>query len=86
MADSPPDEDMDTSPEPSKVPGGSKDLKDQDKSLEVEEEAVTLDYNPKELRYSNAQATARSTNRAARTTATRWESFTSPMKETKEKA
>jgi hypothetical protein len=47
MADSPPDEDMDTSPEPSKVPGGSQDLKDQDESLEVEEEAVTLDLQPK---------------------------------------
>jgi hypothetical protein len=47
MADSLPDEDMDTSPEPSKVPGGSQDLKDQDKSSEVEEEAVTLDLQPK---------------------------------------
>jgi hypothetical protein len=46
MADSPPDEDMDTSPKPSKVPGGSLDLKDQDESSEVEEEAVTLDLQP----------------------------------------
>jgi hypothetical protein len=35
MEDSPPDEDMDTSPEPSKVPIGSQDLKDQDESSEV---------------------------------------------------
>jgi hypothetical protein len=46
MADSPPNEDMDTSPEPSKVPGGLLDLKDQDESSEVEEEAVTLDLQP----------------------------------------
>jgi hypothetical protein len=37
---------MDTSPEPLKVPGGSQDLKNQDKSLEVEKEAVTLDLQP----------------------------------------
>jgi hypothetical protein len=47
MADSPPDGDMDTSPEPSKVPGGLQDLKDQDESSEVEEEAVSLDLQPK---------------------------------------
>jgi hypothetical protein len=46
MADSPPDEDMGTSPEPSKVPGGLQDLKDQDEFSEVEEEAVTLDLQP----------------------------------------
>jgi hypothetical protein len=46
MADSPPDEDMDTSPEPSKVPEGPRDLKDQDESSEIEEEASTLDLQP----------------------------------------
>jgi hypothetical protein len=46
MADSPPDEDMDTSPEPSKVLEGSRDLKDQDESSEIEKEAVTLDLQP----------------------------------------
>jgi hypothetical protein len=44
MADSPPDEDMDTSPEPSKVPKGSRDLKDE--SSEIEAEAATLDLQP----------------------------------------
>jgi hypothetical protein len=49
MADTPPDEDMDTTPGPSTVPGGSQDLKDnEDKSSErEEEEAVTLDLQPK---------------------------------------
>jgi hypothetical protein len=46
MADSPPDKDMDTSLEPSKVPGGSRDLKEQDESSEIEKEAVTLDLQP----------------------------------------
>jgi hypothetical protein len=48
MADTPPDEDMNTTPEPSKVPGGSQDLKDhEDESSEREEgEAVTLDLQP----------------------------------------
>jgi hypothetical protein len=46
MADSPPDEDMDTSPEPSKVPEGLRDLKDQDESSEIETEDATLDLQP----------------------------------------
>jgi hypothetical protein len=37
---------MDTSPEPSKVPEGLRDLKDQDESSEIEEEAATLDLQP----------------------------------------
>jgi hypothetical protein len=48
MADSPPDEDMDTSPEPSKVPEGSRDLKDQDESAEIETEDATLDLQPED--------------------------------------
>jgi hypothetical protein len=48
MADTPPDEDMDTTPGPSKIPGGSQDQKyHEDKSLErEEEETVTLDLQP----------------------------------------
>jgi hypothetical protein len=48
MADLPPDEDMDTSPEPSKVPEGLQDLKDQDESSEIETEDITLDFQPED--------------------------------------
>jgi hypothetical protein len=48
MADSPPDEDMVTSPEPSKVPPGLRDQKDQDESSEIETEDTTLDLKPVE--------------------------------------
>jgi hypothetical protein len=48
MADSHPDEDMDTSSEPSKVPPGPRDSKDQDESSEIDTEDVTLDQQPVE--------------------------------------
>jgi hypothetical protein len=48
MADSHPDEDIDTSSEPSKVPPGPQDSKDQDESSEIETEDTTLDLQPVE--------------------------------------
>jgi hypothetical protein len=48
MADSPPDEDMDTTSEPSKVPPDSQDPKEQDESSEIETEDTTLDLQPVE--------------------------------------
>jgi hypothetical protein len=48
MANSHPDEDMDTSSEPSKVPPGPQDSKDQDKSSEIDTADVTLDQQPVE--------------------------------------
>jgi hypothetical protein len=48
MADSHPDEDMDTSSEPSKVRPGPQDPKDQEESSEIDAEDVTLDQQPGE--------------------------------------
>jgi hypothetical protein len=48
MADIPPDEDMDTMPGPSRIPGGLQDRKDpeEESSEREEEEKVTLDLQP----------------------------------------
>jgi hypothetical protein len=48
MADSHPDEDMDTSSEPAMVPPGLRDSKDQDQSSEIDTEVITLDQQPVE--------------------------------------